>query len=205
MRYQGKITNWNDEKGYGFVEPNGGGDQAFVHIKSFSERKRRPSDGDLIVYSLVKEKGGRFKATNIEFRHHQSSAIKPNKNQRKIGSIFTVCFCIFIVYATGVGKFPIQLVAIYIIASVITFLAYAIDKSHAQNNNWRTKESTLHLFGLMCGWPGAFWAQNKFRHKSKKTEFQKVYWLTVMLNVAACIYLLTESGAKYLAFISNPW
>lgn len=25
MRLQGKIVNWNDAKGCGFVEPNGGG------------------------------------------------------------------------------------------------------------------------------------------------------------------------------------
>ncbi|WP_368045345.1 cold shock domain-containing protein [Gilvimarinus gilvus] len=47
MRNQGKVTNWNDKKGYGFVKPCGGGDQAFVHIKSFERGARRPLDGDL--------------------------------------------------------------------------------------------------------------------------------------------------------------
>lgn len=34
MKLQGQVVNWNDDKGFGFVEPNGGGDRAFVH-KSF--------------------------------------------------------------------------------------------------------------------------------------------------------------------------
>src|SRR3546814_19155049 len=33
MRLAGRISDWNDEKRYGFVTPNGGGDRAFVHIK----------------------------------------------------------------------------------------------------------------------------------------------------------------------------
>ena len=33
MRYAGRIREWNDDKGYGFVAPNGGGTEAFVHIE----------------------------------------------------------------------------------------------------------------------------------------------------------------------------
>ncbi|MCB1577615.1 MAG: cold shock domain-containing protein, partial [Xanthomonadales bacterium] len=50
MRFVGRIAEWNDEKGYGFVEPNGGGERAFVHVKAFERRNRRPADGDLISY-----------------------------------------------------------------------------------------------------------------------------------------------------------
>ncbi|MCB1578653.1 MAG: cold shock domain-containing protein, partial [Xanthomonadales bacterium] len=50
MRFVGRIAEWNDEKGYGFVEPNGGGERAFVHVKAFERRVRRPADGDLISY-----------------------------------------------------------------------------------------------------------------------------------------------------------
>jgi hypothetical protein len=32
MRFQGKVFNWNDDKGFGFFEPNGGGERAFVHM-----------------------------------------------------------------------------------------------------------------------------------------------------------------------------
>jgi cold shock CspA family protein len=60
LRFQGKLTNWNDDKGYGFVEPNGGGDRCFVHIKSFQRKSRRPVDGGLIIYEQVKEAKGKY-------------------------------------------------------------------------------------------------------------------------------------------------
>jgi hypothetical protein len=43
MRYQGKIQNWKEAQGFGFVMQNGGGgEKAFVHIKAFAARSRRP-------------------------------------------------------------------------------------------------------------------------------------------------------------------
>ncbi|WJG09423.1 DUF1294 domain-containing protein [Aliiglaciecola sp. LCG003] len=72
--------------------------------------------------------------------------------------------------------------ASYIGISLVTFLAYLIDKSAAQEGRWRTKESTLHLFALLGGWPGALVAQNWLRHKSKKTSFRLVFCCTVVLN-----------------------
>ena len=48
MRYQGKITNWKDEQGFGFVTPNGGGKDVFLHVKSFSRSKKRPVGNELV-------------------------------------------------------------------------------------------------------------------------------------------------------------
>ena len=59
MRYVGRITGWNDAKGFGFVAPNGGGDRAFVHVKAFERHGRRPVDGDLISYVLQPNARGR--------------------------------------------------------------------------------------------------------------------------------------------------
>lgn len=95
--------------------------------------------------------------------------------------------------------------ALYIIASVITFLAYAIDKSAAIWNQWRTRESTLHLFALVGGWPGALVAQRLLRHKSSKASFQAVFRVTVVLNCSMFGWLLTPQGAKVLRFFSEVW
>jgi hypothetical protein len=38
MRLQGKVKTWHDEKGYGFVEQNGGGERVFLHISAFGTR-----------------------------------------------------------------------------------------------------------------------------------------------------------------------
>ncbi|MDO3386876.1 DUF1294 domain-containing protein [Gilvimarinus sp. SDUM040013] len=146
-----------------------------------------------------------MRAANIAYPHSKTASGKPKGNRRILGSIFTISFCIFVVVATFFGRLPVQLLAIYAIACILTFIVYAMDKAAAKNDKWRTKESTLHLLGLIGGWPGAFYAQNKLRHKSKKNEFQSVFWITVVLNVGAFVYLFTDGGSKYITVISNFW
>ena len=77
---------------------------------------------------------------------------------------------------------PVVAVA-YLLASLVAFVAYALDKSAAVQGHWRISESTLHIFSLACGWPGALMAQQLLRHKSSKPSFQSAYWGTVALNV----------------------
>lgn len=66
--------------------------------------------------------------------------------------------------------------------SFVTYLLYRHDKRMAQMGEWRTAESTLHLFELLGGWPGAFLAQRTFRHKTSKISYQIVFWTIVFLH-----------------------
>ena len=80
---------------------------------------------------------------------------------------------------------PIQaLGALYACASVVCFIAYALDKRASRTGRRRTPEQTLLLLGLAGGWPGAFLAQRSLRHKSSKRAFQLKFWFTVVLNIA---------------------
>ena len=83
--------------------------------------------------------------------------------------------------------------AAYGAASVLCFIAYALDKSAARGKRRRTPERTLLLLGLACGWPGAVLAQQWLRHKSSKASFRVKFWGTAALNVAAF------AGLSYLA------
>jgi cold shock CspA family protein len=49
MRQAGRINNWNDDKGFGFVTPHYGGARAFVHVKAFQVSARRPQGGGLFL------------------------------------------------------------------------------------------------------------------------------------------------------------
>ena len=76
--------------------------------------------------------------------------------------------------------------------SVVSFLAYARDKSAAKRGAWRTPEATLHLLDLLGGWPGGFAAQRLLRHKNAKLSFQVVYWLTVVLHAGVVVFLVSR-------------
>jgi uncharacterized membrane protein YsdA (DUF1294 family)/cold shock CspA family protein len=201
MRYQGKVTNWKDDQGFGFVTPNGGGQKAFVHIKAFSKSAYRPTDGDIITYELATDERSRFFAKNIQFAVGSAMPSTSNKSH-SLGLYFAITFFLLIVISALLGLLPLTIVGLYFSLSIVTFLAYAIDKSAARNNRWRIKESTLHLFSLIGGWPGALVAQKALRHKSKKQEFQTVFWVTVISNCFILGWLLvTKSGSTFLGSI----
>jgi uncharacterized membrane protein YsdA (DUF1294 family) len=64
--------------------------------------------------------------------------------------------------------------------TVLAYFAYALDKRRAREKAWRIPEARLHLVELMGGWPGAFLAQRRLRHKCSKVSFQSVFWLIVL-------------------------
>ena len=170
MRTKGKITTWYAEKGFGFITPSTGGKQVFVHIKAFGNRNRRPEINQVVTYALSSDEKGRpcaIKATLAGDR-------LPEKVKRSNDSILVIVAAFFLVIV-GVSvltaKIPPLVLALYMVASLLTFIMYAVDKSAAQKGSWRTQESTLHLLSLAGGWPGALVAQQKLRHKSKKQSF----------------------------------
>jgi len=79
MRNAGRITEWNDEKGFGFVVPNGDGIRAFVHISQFQRNSRRPVAGDLISYLPVVDECGRTNAQQI--RHAGERVAPPGRHR----------------------------------------------------------------------------------------------------------------------------
>lgn len=79
----------------------------------------------------------------------------------------------------------------YVIIGIVTYFVYAKDKKSAQQGKWRTPESTLHLLSALGGWVGAMIAQNHLRHKTQKSEFRIMYYLTVVINLAGLLYLVS--------------
>lgn len=197
MRHQGRITTWKDDKGFGFITPNGGGEQVFVHISSFSNRHRRPAGNEIVTYELKVDAKGRARADTVVFVGERPTLAAP-PGRSNIPPMLALCFLAFVVIAVALGRLPIAVLALYLVASLVTYLAYAFDKSAALRNQWRTQESTLHLFALLGGWPGALFAQRTLRHKSAKTSFQAMFWVTVVLNCGALGWFLSPSGSRAL-------
>ena len=197
MRTKGKITSWNDEKGFGFITPIAGGKRIFIHIKAFRNSNHRPSIDQIVTYALSSDRQGRPCAVQATFAGDR----QPEKTKRKNASL-SIAVAVFFLIIVGVSvllsRVPPHILALYIVLSLLSFIMYALDKSAAKNGEWRTQESTLHLLSLAGGWPGALIAQQKLRHKSKKQTFRSVFWVTVLLNCGAFAWLFTPSGAATL-------
>jgi uncharacterized membrane protein YsdA (DUF1294 family) len=74
----------------------------------------------------------------------------------------------------------IILAADVLLMSMLTLVFYAWDKRQAGKRGWRVPEKRLHILSLLGGWPGALIGQRWLRHKSIKTKFRVVFWLTVI-------------------------
>jgi uncharacterized membrane protein YsdA (DUF1294 family)/cold shock CspA family protein len=203
MRYQGKITSWKDDQGYGFIKPNGGGEQVFVHIKSFANTRRRPADNDLVTYELRTDEKRGPRAANAAFVGKRPAGA--GRSGAGMGApLFTALFFVLLLGAVVAGKLPSIALGLSIAASVVAFLLYARDKSAAQKKEWRTPESTLHLVALAGGWPGALLAQKVLRHKSSKQSFRIVFQATVLLNCGALLMVAFPAGSRLIfSFLVN--
>lgn len=197
MLHKGKITTWNDDKGFGFITPNSGADRVFIHIKAFSVRNMRPDVGDIVVYSITKDDRGRFQAVNAKFVGDKQ-AQRSSRPASLSAIIFALLFFAAVGYSVRVSELHKIVLVAYMLLSAIAFAAYAIDKSAAQAGRWRTQENTLHLLSLVGGWPGALLAQQTLRHKSSKTSFRVVFWVTVLLHGGALVWLHTAEGRDFL-------
>ncbi|AMC33245.1 DUF1294 domain-containing protein [Janthinobacterium sp. B9-8] len=108
--------------------------------------------------------------------------------------LFIIIFCGFLLFELVLGNLPWWIAGGYLLMSTVAFIAYALDKSAARNNRWRTPERTLHLLGVLGGWRGALLAQRVLRHKSAKVVFLRVFVATIVLNCAALACLLAVGG-----------
>lgn len=192
-RYQGKISSWKDEQGFGFITPNGGGPTVFVHVKSFVRQGIRPVGNEIVTYELAVNEKGQHRAENVAYVRNRSRP-EPIHGTGARSLVVAVAFLGFIATCSLTGKLPALVLGLYFVMSVAAFIAYALDKSAARENRWRTKESSLHMLGLVGGWPGALFAQQVFRHKHKKQAFRQVFWFTVIMNCAALGWLLSPFG-----------
>lgn len=179
---------WNDERGFGFVRPDAGGEDFFVHISAFRKGlSRRPTSGDHVHYQLAIEVRDKKR---IAYAILEGVAIcEPETEQRgiwprvrqwsiAIAIRLPILLSCWVLWKTH-NPIPLFL---YVFLSTLTILFYGADKKRALRNRWRIPEVYLHILELLGGWPGALLAQADFRHKLTKSSYQKVFWAIVGLH-----------------------
>jgi uncharacterized membrane protein YsdA (DUF1294 family) len=94
----------------------------------------------------------------------------------------------------------------FFLISIITYRLYVADKDHAQNGRWRIPEKQLHLFEILGGWPGAWIAQRRLRHKIMKGSYQFTFWFIIILHQAvAADYLTGRMGSRWIIARVQEW
>ena len=73
--------------------------------------------------------------------------------------------------------------------SLITFLAYGIDKYKAKRGRYRISEAFLLGAAFCCGAMGALLGMRVFHHKTKHWYFWVVNLLALALQIAWGVYL----------------
>ena len=64
---KGTVKWFNAEKGYGFIEPEGGGKDVFVHVTAVQEAGLKGlEDNQPIEYEMVEGRDGRQSAGNLK-------------------------------------------------------------------------------------------------------------------------------------------
>lgn len=195
MRNVGRISDWQDDKGYGFVVSKDDGARAFVHVKAFQWGSRRPVDGDLISYSKSIDSRSRTNAIDIRFAGQRiKQKQKPPRNFPR--AAIGIGWLLGAAVGAVLGKLPVIIPLGYIALSFISWISYMFDKGAARRSAQRTPENTLHFVDLLGGWPGALIAQQQSRHKTMKRSFQTVFWFTILANIAAAIVFVGSGTAQ---------
>ena len=101
MRYQGRITEWNDDRGFGFIAPNGGGPNVFLHIKAFMNGQRRPQGGELVTYEAVTDAKRGPRAQNVNYVGARTASTTTNSLLPRSLVVLALC-------AGGIGVYGWQ-------------------------------------------------------------------------------------------------
>ena len=63
---KGVLKTWKEDRGFGFIKPDDGGKDIFIHISALKGVSRRPITGDVIYYQIAKDNRGKYKAINAQ-------------------------------------------------------------------------------------------------------------------------------------------
>jgi len=65
LRIHGTLAKWNDDRGFGFIAPAGGGDEVFVHVSAFPRDGVRPQVGELVSFEVEPGRDGKQRAVHL--------------------------------------------------------------------------------------------------------------------------------------------
>ena len=74
---KGKIVQWNDEKGFGFITNDDLSERVFFHISALKQKERRPQVQDAVIFEVMIDNQQRMKATEVYYEGLTLQSVKP--------------------------------------------------------------------------------------------------------------------------------
>ena len=205
----GKIVDWNDDRGFGFISDTGVQGRVFFHIKDVGG-SARPAVGDDVAYELGEGREGKPAARGVRITGAARHAVDETAERQDAPMRVTIRIVGALVVVTAVvccviaGRAPLWLAACYLVGGIVSFAAYWLDKRAAMRGTWRTMEETLHFFDLAFGIAGGLMAQGLLRHKSSKRRFGVASALIFAVHMSILGLLLMGYGpAEWLAWLTS--
>jgi uncharacterized membrane protein YsdA (DUF1294 family)/cold shock CspA family protein len=200
MKKQATITRWDAARGFGFMRSADTAADVFFHVRDWHGGREGPAEGLRVVYEEIHVGGKGPRGMAVRPLAHERSpaprrAARTPRPRRQHEAdahpapalLLMLAYAALLAWCVGAGRLPLGLVLASPLLSFVTFFAYWHDKNAAQRGAWRTSEQTLHLLGLLGGWPGSWFAHRVLRHKSRKASFRATYWATVGAHWAALL------------------
>ncbi|WP_395748825.1 DUF1294 domain-containing protein [Prosthecobacter sp.] len=174
QQHTARVIEWDADKGYGWLKFED--KRLFLHRRDFSRWHHVPKVGEEIRFTWGLDAKQRACAQNaVQVREVAAVSVWA---LLVLGALLVAP-----VYAWRQTGWEMWMLAAYVgVVSVMTYAAYRSDKRKARKNAWRTPETILHLLELAGGWPGAWVAQRRLRHKCSKKFYQFEFWLIICLH-----------------------
>lgn len=210
MKRQGTLVRWEKDRGFGFIRCPEISADVFVHLRDFTDRGATPQVGMKLSFEEIHVGGKGPRAMSVQAagavrqerqqpQPQRTSAPPRRQSGRPSGgargtarssswlpmALLLTAYAALLGYGAWTARLPPVALGALLLLSLLTFFIYGFDKNAAETGRRRTPENTLHLLSLIGGWPGAWIAQQLFRHKVSKTSFMAGYWATVLAHMAA--------------------
>jgi cold shock CspA family protein len=81
MRIHGTLTKWNDDRGFGFIEPAASTEELFVHISAFPRDGIRPHIGELVSFETDLRGDGKHRAVRVMRPGSRAASHRPHRSR----------------------------------------------------------------------------------------------------------------------------
>ena len=101
---KGVLKTWKEDRGFGFIKPDDGGKDIFIHISALKAASRRPVTGDVIYYQIAKDNRGKYKAINAQIEgvslveDKSGDLLKPGRSKKVTIATVLILIVIFAVF-----------------------------------------------------------------------------------------------------------